>query len=158
MQQLAFGALTALDDGTQLWVIHVKRTTSTLGLVHRAVGFPHKRFSVTGPVGDREPDRAGERDLVASHLKRLRPQLGGNPTGEFDGVRLVAEVFEDQCELVAAKARHRVSGAQVAAQAPGNFPEQVVTGSVPVGVVDLLEVVHVAHADRDRSLRALRPA
>ena len=69
--------------------------------------------------------------------------------------RLAAREQHD--ELVAAVARGDVVVLGVGDERVGDLAQHRVTGLVPVGVVDLLEVVDVEHEQADRRGQALRP-
>ena len=59
---------------------------------------------------------------------------------------------QQQRELVAAEPCHEISGAQLLAPGGSRLAQQAIAGRVPVGVVELLEVVEVEHRDRHVSL------
>lgn len=65
----------------------------------------------------------------------------------------VLEVLQDHHELVAPQARGRVALADAQPEARGDLHQQLVSGLVAVGIVELLEVVEV-----DQQQRALVPA
>ena len=64
------------------------------------------------------------------------------------GLRRVDVLAEDR-ELVAAEARDRVAGAQLAVQARADRAQQLVAGVVAERVVDDLQVVEVQEQQRD---------
>ncbi len=71
-------------------------------------------------------------------------------------VVLAPHVGEDHGELVAAEARHDVVASADRTQAPGDLPDQVISGVVAVLVVDLLEVVEVDEQQPDAAVARTR--
>ena len=70
--------------------------------------------------------------------------------------RLAADAFEQDRELVAAEARHRVGRSRRLHQPLRRRLQQAIAGVVAERVVDVLEVVEVEEHDRHAQLRALR--
>jgi hypothetical protein len=80
----------------------------------------------------------------------------GRALGDGDRLLGATDVAADDHELVAAKARHGVAGAQRLVQAGRELEQQVVAGAVAQAVVDELEVVDVEEEDRHPGLAAVR--
>jgi len=78
-----------------------------------------------------------------------------DPFGHLDG-GVERGIGQDGDELFAAVAGDEIGGAKVVAQHAGEGLQHAVAHGVPVGVVDLLEVVQVEHEERRRPLVALR--
>ena len=78
-----------------------------------------------------------------------------HPLGEGDG-RLQRRAGQDQHELLAAIASHPVDLPCVVAQDLGELAQYFIAGLMPVGVVDTLEHVEVAHDARERLVQAER--
>ena len=70
-----------------------------------------------------------------------------DPIGDLVGVRGIGDVLEQERELVAAEAGHRVAGADRRAQPLADLLEHAVARLVPEAVVDRLEVVEVHEQD-----------
>src|ERR1700722_18958130 len=129
---------------------HVKRCVMEDYLVASATFRQHER--IIGPL---------ERSLeLLSRLCVSDAKAGGKFWQSSDGHRGVeagAHAFErvgsvsrrtswkGQGELLAAVARHKVIGAHRVAQNAGKESQRAVTGLVPIGVVEGLEVVEVDH-------------
>jgi hypothetical protein len=72
-----------------------------------------------------------------------------HPLGEGDG-RLDRRTGQDQHEFLAAVAAHRVDLPCMVAQDLGELAQYLIAGLMPVGVVDTLEHVEIAHHARER--------
>ena len=90
------------------------------------------------------------RGRAAGHRHRCSGNGRTQPFGKPQALRGLA-VVEQQHEFLAAEAGHQVARAQGPAHRLGHGHQGVVTGGMAVGVVELLEVVHVQqdqhHAD-----------
>ena len=78
-----------------------------------------------------------------------------HPLGEGDG-RVQRRTGQDQHELLAAVAAHPVDFPRVVAQDLGELAQYLIAGLMPVGVVDTLEHVEIAHDARERLAQAER--
>jgi hypothetical protein len=128
-----------------------------LGDVHGDVGLAQQRVGVATVLGEhRDPGAGADGHLVPFEDQRRRERLddllGGQHRGPGVGVR------QDQRELVAAQAGHRVGGPQRLAQPEGDLLQELVAGQVPERVVDVFEAIQVDDAQRERPPVALRHA
>lgn len=118
-----------------------------LGPVHGRVG-----VSQQGGGGVAAADRQGDRhagrpeDLAVIELEGFR-QRGQNAFGGIAGAGGVVHLLEEDGELVAAEAGHRVTGTHRFPDPLGHGRQQVVTAVVAHAVVDELEVVEVEKED-----------
>ena len=87
--------------------------------------------------------------LRAAELERELGDLRADPLGDLLGRRL-ADVEQDDGELLAAVAGDDVVGAPPVLQDLGDAAQGVVAGQVAVAVVVALEVIDVDHQDRQR--------
>jgi hypothetical protein len=142
-----------LVEGVDVHLVEVRRVghrralARPLGRVHGEVGLLEQRVDVAGirrRLDRRTADADPHRYLPAPDRDRLG-ELGLHAVGEGRGV---AVVLQQHRELVTAEAGHGVAGAHHRPQPLGHRHEQLVTGRVPQGVVDGLEVVQVAEQDR----------
>ncbi len=143
-------------DGAQAHrtIEHLEAPASAaLGLIHGGVGVAHEIGRQTvGIAGKHDPEaRLGE---MLARAERER-QLEG-PNHAFCDVRsrgLVGNLLEQHDELIAAKARDRVTRAQGALQPRRDPHQQLVAGAMAEAVVDELEVVDVQEHDGDLGVR-----
>ena len=125
-----------------------------LGHVHRDVRALKQKVDRATVVGrERDPD-------AGIHLQGqlLEPEGFGEDT--LDPLHQLADrgalqVGEDESELVAAKPRDRIAGAQAGAQTLAELAQQLVAARVADGVVDLLEPVEVHQQHSHGRVRAL---
>ena len=130
---------------------------SVLGAVHRGVGVPQHLLRLASRVGEGQPD-ADRHDVLATvdvdfdrlgqgvpnalcHSQRVASNVGR--------LRAVVAGLEEHDELVAADARDRVLWSQHAAQPFAACGQDGIAGSVPAGVVDVLEPIEIAEQHRD---------
>jgi hypothetical protein len=106
-------------------------------------------------VGDGNADRYGDPwHLVSRFLGREgKGDRSAESFGNF-GCVIERAVREHERELLAAHPADEVIGAQQRRRGRGDGRQDGVSGRVPVGVVDLLEVVDVDDAQRDRGAGA----
>ena len=123
-------------------------TGLALGLrgVHRNVGVTQQFGSRVARLAACDADAGADVDLLAEKPER-NPQRGPDALGDAGGSRDVG-VFEQDGELVAAKPRGRVLGADRRPQPMRGLDQDVVAGGVTEAVVDRLEVVEVDEEDR----------
>ncbi len=82
-------------------------------------------------------------------------QVEGGPEGALDAVREEggvggrADVLQEDDELVAAQARHRVRGAEASGEPSGDVDQELVAGHMAEAVVHHLEPVHVHEEDAE---------
>src|SRR6185295_17608882 len=81
-----------------------------------------------------------------------------DPLRHAGGVVDVADLLEQDGELVSTHARHRVAEADAALQAPGDLDEELVAQRVAEAVVDDLEAVEVEEEDGEERVRVARGA
>src|SRR6266542_5543156 len=126
---------------------------SLLGHVERLVGAVDQLREEGGVVGGRDAD--ADRQLQAARKRR-----GGHPgtdaLGQDVGPRL-RRLVQDERELLSPVARTHIGFARAAPEDLRELRQHGVTVEVPVGVVDLLEMVEVDHQECDRVLVAARP-
>ena len=93
-----------------------------LGAVHRAVGVAQQRLRVGAVVGiERDADAGGDFDRRPGDRQRLLDRAA-HFLGDVDRVLGLAQLGEDDRELVAAEARHGVVLADVGAEARAPSP------------------------------------
>ena len=98
--------------------------------------------------GDRDADaRAHEHVLAGDRDRHL--EAAHQALGEIDGRDGIADVLDQDRELVAAEARGRVGRPHGLQQADGDRLQHLVAGGVAEAVVDRLEVVEVEEDDGD---------
>ena len=98
-------------------------------------------------VGQRDAHARGQRDLLAGHLERLRGDRADQPLGDLGHLLDVPGVLDQDGELVAAPAGHRVVDRDDGAQPPGGLRQHEVTRAVADRVVDRGEAVQVEEDD-----------
>ena len=121
------------------------RLTVRLGAIHRQVGVAQEgvsRFVSRAAQGN--ADAGTRHDLAAVELDRLAERFG-NALGHRGQLVHVADIFDQDRELVATKSRGRITQAQAAPQPLGDGQQQLVTVGMSKTVVDHLEVVDVEH-------------
>ena len=114
-----------------------------LGRVHGHVGVSQQlvgRLAVERR--ERDPDAHVREHLLAAD-EEGRTQDGEGPLGDLDRHLGVRAFVEQDGELVATQAGHRVARPHTRAQPLADLPEKAVTGAVAEAVVDRLEPVHV---------------
>ena len=129
--------------------------TGPLGHVERLVRGLDQRLAAV-PVAGEDRDAETEREVgngLAIEQDRLAGDGTADPLGDRQG-RPAVGAAQHQDELVAAVAGHEVLGPHGRYQdLPGEVTEDRVAGRVTDGVVDLLEVVDVAHDQGQGLLR-----
>src|SRR5450631_3766642 len=123
-----------------------------LGGEQRAVGRrQHQRRlgAVVGERGDAQRDRQLAHRLGAAELERELGDLRANPLRDLLGRRL-ADIEQDDGELLAAVAGDQIVGAPAVLQDLGDPAQRIVARHVTVAVVVALEVIDVDHQDRQR--------
>src|SRR3954463_15982055 len=118
-----------------------------LGAVHGHVGVAQEVLRVVLAV--RDPHARADEHLAPEHGERLA-ERGDHPFGDVRRAVRVADVAEQDGELIAADARGRVAPAQTVAQPARDVDEELIAGDVTEAVVDDLEAVEVEeqHAHR----------
>jgi len=119
-----------------------------LGLVHRLVGLlEHLAHAVVRAIERCHADARRGVVLVPVQVKRFAQRcqhLVGQRAGSGGGRRcILAQVFEQHHEFIAAQPRHRVGELDAASQALGDLLQQQVALVVAQRVVEHLELVHV---------------
>ena len=134
----------------------VARAALGLRAVHGDVGVAHDvlRRAIGRDEGDADARR--DVDLTAVDLERRRQRLV-QPLGHDRGAVHVADVVEQQRELVAADARDGVARPQRRLQALRDRHQQAVADKVAERVVDELEAVEVEEEHRAAEVLALAP-
>src|SRR4051812_49184128 len=113
--------------------------------VERGIGRAQDLARGPAVVGERR-DAGRHGDRLAGGADRERPGTHGRDDAGGDGGGAVRPgLGQHDGELLAAVARDRVDLAQAVLQAAGELAEHPVAESVPVAVVDGLEVVEVEH-------------
>ncbi len=153
-ERLPVRALRAHDRREQLDAVAAR----LLGVGERElrVGEQVAALDVELRIVDGGADRDGQRDLALAEADRggERRAQGVEPLGEIRA-RQVGE--DDHAELVAAEARQRVAGLQVAREPAGDREQRRIAHRQAVGIVDPLEIVDVDHQrDRRRGAGLLR--
>src|SRR5438045_1320715 len=123
-----------------------------LGAVERLVGEPEERLRVGG-VG-----RARSDAEARPHPREPRVAAGGERLGHarHDLLRVLVRGFREQeRELVAADPEGVVGAPQRPGEDRGERAERVVSGRMPVAVVQRLEAVEIAHDETERPAVAL---
>jgi hypothetical protein len=118
-----------------------------LRAVHGDVGVAHHLVRRRVRGGDRDPDRRVDEQLAPLQLERDL-QRRQDALGDHRRLAGVADVVEQERELVAAQARDRVVGTQCRKQPLGDGLEQLVADVVAQRVVDDLEAVEVEEQHR----------
>ena len=127
-----------------------------------------ERFATSRASSARRRTAASSSPGSISVIPKLHVNLGSPPTvmAASSWVCTVVQgpgrvdrraVREGDGELLAAVAGNEVVRPQRVAQDAGEEPQGPVAGLVPVGVVQVLEVVEVGHGDRDRMEAVRQP-
>ena len=130
-----------------------------LGHVHRDVGVTQELFGFGGaePVsGQADPDACARIHLLALDFERGLQRRQGPPR-HGGGLRGILDSVQEDRELVAAEACHRVRRPHCRLQSPRDLPKDGVAGRVPEAVVDGLEVVEIDEHDADSRAPTARP-
>ncbi len=114
--------------------------------VHRRIGVTENVVGGGAALGQGDADAVANGDFGPLQVDRLA-KGGSDPFGQ-PGRGGQVDVFEQQRELVATEPGHRVGAAHSRLQTPSHLLEQLVPGTVPESVVDLLEVVEVHEQHR----------
>jgi len=91
--------------------------------------------------------------MLKAAIISISPALRGSrkapedPFGDRDRVELVGHLVEEDRELVAAEAGHRVAGPDALLEPAGDGQQEGVSGGMTERVVDVLEVVEVEEED-----------
>jgi hypothetical protein len=130
-----------------------------LRAVHRDVGVAHHVGRSGVGVGERDPDRRGHDQLAPVEVERILQRLL-DALGDHGRLAGVADVVEQDRELVAAEPGDGVAGAQGRLQPARDRDQQPVADVVPERVVDELEAVEVEEQHGGAGVRvpALRAA
>jgi hypothetical protein len=124
-----------------------------LGAVHRDVGVAQDLLRARAvAVADGDADAAGGEHLVAGEAERTL-QLLEHALGVADRLSHVDEALEQESELVAAQARHRVDHPHRAPEPHREGDQQLVAEPVPEAVVDDLEAVEVEEEQGEAGAR-----
>jgi hypothetical protein len=123
-------------------------TVALLGGVESCVGIAEQHVGRDAAVAECQTTAEADlqRHTVDHHGLRDR---SARPLHHTFGIEQRVDVRQQQDELVASHPGDGVALANRADQPSGNLLEDLVAGVVPMGVVDLLEVVDVAEADAD---------
>ena len=118
-----------------------------LGRVHRDVGAGHDVVGIPDAVVDhRDADARGDGD-VAPDVERLRDPTE-DPLGHLDRAVHVADLVEEDGELVAGQPARGVARPDGVGQPARDLDEEPIARAVTQRVVDRLEVVEVEEQDR----------
>ncbi len=126
---------------------HIGIATLLLGLVHRHVRLlqhPRRRIQILGQEAD--ADTGGDIQLVAADPVRLA-DLVENAISNQLGLPFGFQVGQQQDEFIAAETRQGIGGADRAVEAPGHIDQNLITDTVPEGIVDGLETIQVDEHD-----------
>ena len=146
--QPTFEVEATTHRGGQAVAVHAdRRATSVLGGVHGQVGPAHEVVGVGTVLGDHDPDRAGDDDLVVVDQQRLADVVA-DAVGDGEGLQLTQHPVAQDDELVAAHACDRVPGPEAVQQAIRDPLQQPIADLVPTAVVDQLEPVEVEEQQR----------
>ena len=116
--------------------------------VEREVRVLQQCFPALGTgFGERDPDTDGVTLAARLDVLRAGPGVVENALRDFGGVLDVREVFADEDELVSTDPSDRVRFASDCLKGSCGCDEEIVAGRVPVGVVDMLEVIEVEVED-----------
>src|SRR5438067_2050875 len=107
--------------------------------------------AVEATDGDADARRDAELDVVrirsvarvVRSAERLHDALGGE-----DGVFRAVDAFKQRRELIAAQSCDRIAGTEATPQAAARLDQHLIAGSMPQGIVDLLEPIEVEEQDR----------
>lgn len=148
MTQVAFQLQTFQRGGVHVRLIELEVVLAAfLGVIHRRVGVLHQLaqlFAVLRAEGD--ADAGGDEKLAALQHER-RHQTGQNPLGHVD--RAIQRFFtgaallQQQGELVATHARHRVIDIDTGEQACGHFLKHAVACGMSQRVIDRFETIQI---------------
>ena len=121
----------------------IGRTASLLCAIERDVRIFQKTLRVIGRhVCDCDPDADADMQFLIIDLERSPDHFDQFATQLLRFKRLVDADLNDR-ELVAAKARHRITAFDAALEAIGQLLQENVAGPVPKRVVHFLEVIEV---------------
>ena len=121
---------------------HGIATTPRLGAVHGHIGKPHQIIASLGIIGIQRDANAGpeiQRQPIMFERDGQRSQNLIAPESRTGGVL----PRQEHDEFIASKPRQNAFAAQLRFQASGDFSEQMVASSMPVTVVDSLEIIQI---------------
>ena len=143
----------AVDD---LAAERVASRARLLGAVHGGVGAVDERGGVGAVLGiDADAQAPRERERVRADLRRHGQRVDDLPR-DRGGVARLRHLGEEDDELVAAVAAHRVRFAHRVLEAARRQLQHLVADRVTERIVDLLEVVEVEKDDADAGRAPLR--
>jgi hypothetical protein len=135
------------------WLIDgVAPLAAALRPVHRQVRVAEQGLGVV--AARRDPDARAHVELAFAKLERLLKRIQ-EPLRGAGGVARLAELLQQDRELVSAEAGDGVGRAQAFAEPLGDEDQKPIAGPVAEAVVDGLEAVEVAEEDRHRCGGAL---
>jgi hypothetical protein len=136
-------------DAIELARVHVGVEQLVAGLaarlrvIHRRVGIAHDVVGILVlGVSARNADAGRGHDFAAADRER-RAERGLNAKRDCVGLVDVAELVQQDRELVAAEPRDRIAGTQARLEAPRHGDQQLVADQVTKAVVDDLEAIEV---------------
>ena len=136
----------------------VAGATAHLCPVHRRVRVPqHVLGALVARARQRDADADAGEHLGPPHLQR-GGHLLVNSLGHARGVRLGADVVEQDGELVTAEPRERIAGANAALEPARRRAQDLVTDRVPEAVIDRLETIEIEVEHREPRIAQERRA
>src|SRR5690554_3490924 len=126
---------------------HIGIATLLLNLVHRHIRLlqhSRRRIQILGQEAD--ADTGGDVQLVAADPVRLA-DLVENAISDQLGLPFGFQVRQQQDEFIAAETRQGIGGADRAVEAAGHVDKNLITDTVPEGIVDGLETIQVDEHD-----------
>ena len=124
-------------------------TPAVFGPVDREIGGGQQLKQVTA-VHAEDRDADGDRHVDRIVIGVDRHDAGPVPEPLGDHARLVGVgAGQQDDELLAAEPPHYVRAAHLLAQLGGETAQHLIPREVPIGVVDPLEVVHIAQQQRE---------
>ena len=135
----------------------VTRFAQHLRAIHSGVRVAQNLFgTVVAGAAQRDADADGCEDFVAVEIEGQGEGLL-KTLGHFNRFGDVAQVFKQDCKLIATQTRHSVAGTQADFQTSGDSDQQLISDHMAQAVVDNLEAVKVEEQDGEHLVRrALR--
>ena len=127
---------------------HHAIAAAELGVVQRGIGPGENLIHAVARPPFADADAPGERDAVLAGVERLRREPAAQILGNLDRLRQSA-MLQEQRELVAAEPPDQGLGQECGPRAAA---DRLVSGFMPVGVVDVLEIVDIENDRRQASI------